>query len=209
MINILFYGDSNTWGFDPETGNRYPYEKRWTTVCAKKLGAKYNCIPSGMNGRMTIFDDPLKACRNGTEGLDYALQTHKPLDLFVLMLGTNDLKHTGATGSASGMEQLVSKILSSNKRYSLSSPVFPNGAKILLISPVLLNQNIDETGWYDAKAESQKLSDLYREIAEKYGLEFLDAAAITDPSPVDGVHLSAEGHEKIGLAVAEKIAEIF
>lgn len=208
MKTILFYGDSNTWGFDPAIRDRYPYQMRWTTVCAKKLGAKYCCLPSGMNGRTTVFDDPLKGCRNGTEGIDYALQSHKPLDLLVLMLGTNDLKFTNAEGSAAGMDLLVSKIVTANERYNLSSPVFPNGAKLLLISPVLCFENIDETGRYDAREESEKMSGLYKTIADKYGLYFLDAAEITPPSDVDGVHLSPEGHKKLGQTVAEKIAEI-
>ena len=65
MMNVLFYGDSNTWGFDPETGQRYPYPLRWTSVCARLLGPEYNCIPCGMNGRTTAFDDPVKGARNG------------------------------------------------------------------------------------------------------------------------------------------------
>ena len=209
MKTVLFYGDSNTWGFDPETGNRYSYEIRWTSICASILGEGYCCIPSGMNGRTTIFDDPLKGCRNGSEGIDYALQSHKPLDLLVLMIGTNDMKYTDAAGSAAGLEQLVLKIMTANERYSLSSPVFPDGAKILLISPVLLNENIDETGRHDAMEESRKLSALYKGIADKYELAFMDAADITPPADVDGVHLSPEGHRKIGQAVAARIADVF
>lgn len=205
MKSILFYGDSNTWGFDPETRNRYPYELRWTSICAEQLGEEYCCIPSGMNGRTTMFDDPLKGCRNGIDGIDYALQSHKPLDLLVLMLGTNDLKYTDAKGSADGMDRLISKIVTANERYCLSSPVFPSGAKILLISPVLLFTNIDETGKHDAIEESGKLAGLNQRIADKYGLAFLDAAKITPPSDVDGVHLSPEGHRRLGQAAAEKI----
>ena len=205
MKNILFYGDSNTWGFDPSTRDRYPYEKRWTSICAAALGNDYCCIPAGMNGRTTVFDDPLKGCRNGLDGVDYELQTHKPLDLFVLMLGTNDLKYTDAAGSAAGMQQLVSKVLSVNERFCLSSPVFPDRPEILLISPVRLLQNIDETGRYDAIKESEKLSGLYGEIARKNGLEFLDASVITVPSDIDGVHLGPDGHEKLGMAAAGKI----
>lgn len=209
MKSILFYGDSNTWGFDPKTRNRYPYEIRWTSVCADGLGEGYCCIPSGMNGRTTIFDDPLKGCRNGTDGIDYSLQTHKPIDLLVLMLGTNDMKYTDAAGSAVGLGQLVSKIITANERYSLSSPVFPEGAKILLVSPVLLYENIDETGRHNAIEESRKLSGLYKAIADRYGLEFMDAADITPPSDVDGVHLDPDGHRKIGQAIAAKIKEMF
>ncbi|MBR3243102.1 MAG: SGNH/GDSL hydrolase family protein [Parasporobacterium sp.] len=206
--NILFYGDSNTWGFDPSTGLRYPYEERWTTVCADLLGKGYNCIPAGMNGRTTVFDDPLKGCRNGIKGLDYELQTNKPLDLFVLMLGTNDLKYTDAEGSAHGIEKIVSNVLSANERFNLSSPVFPKGARILLISPVHCHTDISETGEHDARAESIKLSGNWKEIAEKYRLDFLDAAKITEPSSVDGVHLSPEGHQKLGHAAARKITSL-
>ena len=205
MKTILFYGDSNTWGFDPLTRERYPYEKRWTSICAGLLGDGYCCIPAGMNGRTTAFDDPLKGCRNGLEGLDYELQSHKPLDLAVIMLGTNDLKYTDAAGSARGMEALVEKLLSANRRFCLSSPVFPNGAGILLVAPVRLMQDISETGRNDSSAESGKLSGLYREIARKYRLGFLDAAQVTAPSEADGVHLDAEGHRRIGSAVAEGI----
>ena len=204
MKNILFYGDSNTWGFDPNTTLRYPYEFRWTTVCAGILGPDYNCIPAGMNGRTTMFDDPVKGCRNGIKGLDYELQTHKPLDLFVVMLGTNDLKYTDARGSAAGMEKLAELVLTANERYNLSSPVFPNGPKALLISPVPLTAHVGERK--DDIVEAEKLSALYGRIAEARCLAFLDAAQYAGPSPIDGVHLGVDGHRKLGAAVAEKIA---
>lgn len=209
MKNILFYGDSNTWGFDPGTHDRYPYEMRWTSVCRDLLGTQYCCIPAGMNGRTTVFDDPLKGCRNGLDGIDYELQSHKPLDLLVLMLGTNDLKFTDAAGSAAGLEKLVSKILTANERFNLSSPVFPDGAKILLLSPVPIRANIDETGLYDARKESEKLTELYKAIAEKYGLYYMDAASVASASDIDGVHLGPEGHKQIGRAAAEKIETLF
>ena len=59
MKNILFHGDSNTWGFDPGTNLRYLYELRWMTLCVDALGPGYNCIPSGMNGGTTMFDNPI------------------------------------------------------------------------------------------------------------------------------------------------------
>ena len=207
MKTVLFYGDSNTWGFDPETGGRYPYEKRWTTVCSKHLGEEFQCIPCGMNGRTTVFDDPLKGCRNGIDGLDYELQTHKPIDIFVLMLGTNDLKYTDAKGSAAGMKQLIQKLISVNQRFSLSSPVFPKEARILLVSPVHLNQNISESGTCDARSESEKLAALYEKLAQDFRMEFMDASAVADASGHDGIHLGETGHRNIGLAIAEKIRQ--
>ena len=208
--SILFYGDSNTWGFDPATTLRYPFPLRWTTVCASLLGDTYHCFPAGMNGRTTVFDDPVKGSRNGLKGLDYELQTHKPLDLFVVMLGTNDLKYTDADGSADGMERLIELVLTANERYRLSSPVFPamTAAKnpILLISPIRLRAHVGDRG--DDISESARLSGLYRRIAEKHRLHFLDASLYAEPSDVDGVHLAVEGHRSLGRAIAETIRAI-
>lgn len=210
MKNILFYGDSNTWGFDPGTTLRYPYPVRWTSICASILGSGYNCIPAGMNGRTTVFDDPIKGSRNGIKCLDYELQTHKPLDLFAVMLGTNDLKYTDAEGSVAGMERLIELVMTANQRYNLSSPVFPNcdasGQVILLISPILLRSHVGD--YPNDIADSARLSNLYQEIARKNHLHFLDAALYAEPSEVDGVHLGVEGHKALGAAVAEKIKEV-
>ena len=211
MKNILFYGDSNTWGFDPDTTLRYPYPLRWTTVCASLLGSGYQCIPAGMNGRTTAFDDPVKGARNGCKGLDYELQTHKPLDLFAVMLGTNDLKYTDAEGSAEGMEQLIELVLSANERFSLSSPVFPgsgsSGRNVLLISPILLSSHVGERS--DDIGASVRLSTLYRQIADRHKLHFMDASLYAEPSGTDGIHLGADGHSALGEAIAAKIKDLF
>lgn len=215
--SILFYGDSNTWGFDPATTLRYPYPLRWTTVCASLLGDTYHCFPAGMNGRTTVFDDPVKGSRNGLKGLDYELQTHKPLDLFVVMLGTNDLKYTDADGSADGMERLIELVLTANERYSLSSPVFPAPAEvsgeegseknpILLISPIRLRAHVGDRD--DDVSESARLSGLYQAIAEKHRLHFLDASLYAEASEADGVHLAVEGHRSLGRAIAESVRAI-
>jgi lysophospholipase L1-like esterase len=258
MKNLLLYGDSNTWGFDPATTLRYPYHLRWTTICAALLGDGYNCIPAGMNGRTTAFDDPVKGSRNGIKGLDYELQTHKPLDLFVVMLGTNDLKYTEAKGSAAGMEKLIELVLTANQRYNLSSPVFPERnisavtaaavqssvynasvspagavfaataaagqspvgnasfspmhtypavtAPILLVAPILLKAHLG--AFEDDIAESARISAFYQDIAKKHRLHFMDAAMYAEPSEIDGVHLSIEGHKKLGEAIASKIKSL-
>lgn len=205
MKHLLFYGDSNTWGFDPASGGRYPLENRWTTICAGLLGPEYDCVSAGMNGRTTAFDDPVKGCRNGISGLDYELQSHKPLDLMVIMLGTNDLKYTDAAGSAEGMEQLVRQVLTANERFCLSSPVFPDGAQILLVAPVLITGEVNQCLACDEQKESRKLADLYGKIAIRNGLHFMDASQVTGPSDTDGVHLSSKGHALLGTALAERI----
>lgn len=154
-----------------------------------------------------MFDDPIKPLRNGCEELDHELQSHKPLDLVVVMLGTNDLKFTDSKGSAAGLEKLVRLILTANERFRFSSPVFPAEPSVLILSPVHLNASFGTSGHDDA-AESRLLAGCYQEVAGNHDLPFMDAAAVAEPSKTDGVHLDLEGHRRIGEAVAGKIREI-
>ena len=213
MKNILFYGDSNTWGYNPADGSRYPYDVRWTSVAAKLLGEDYHCVAAGLNGRTTVFDDPWKGCRNGRDAIDFELQSHKPLDLVVIMLGTNDLKFGSASLSARGIETITMMVKTANERFCTSSPVFPNGAKILMISPILIGK-IDENHSEfdlipDGHGQSMLFAEKFSADAEKSGAYFLDAAQYASPSEIDSEHMSPEGHKALGIAVAEKIKEIF
>ncbi len=212
MKNILFYGDSNTWGYNPENGERYPYDVRWTSVCEKLLGEDFHCVAAGLNGRTTVFDDPWKGCRNGKDALDFELQSHKPLDLAVIMLGTNDLKFGSAEHSARGIETILMMTKMANERFAQSSPVFPNGAKILLISPILIGEiNADHYEYDlipDGHEESKKFAALYKAVADKCGAYFLDAAQYAEPGTIDSEHMMPEGHRALGEAVAAKIKEI-
>ena len=92
MKTIVCYGDSNTYGYNPENGFRYEYEERWTTILQKELKDSAIVIPEGLNGRTTSFEDELRPGRNGATYLDPCLHSHGPIDLVVLMLGTNDCK---------------------------------------------------------------------------------------------------------------------
>lgn len=212
MKNILFFGDSNTWGYDPENGGRYPYDQRWTTIAARLLGEDYHCVAAGLNGRTTVFDDPWKGCRNAKDALDIELQTHKPLDLLVIMLGTNDLKFADAHRSARGMETLSAMAMMANERFSTSSPVFPNGAKLLIISPILIHEKSENNEENDlmpyGHEESKLLAAPYRAVAEKFGAYYMNAADYAYPSEIDCEHLTPEGHRALGKAVADKIKTI-
>ena len=92
MRTVLCYGDSNTWGYDPATRTRYPPHVRWTGVLATRLGAEYRVVEEGLNGRTTRWDDPIEPGRNGLTYLRPCIESHQPLDVIIIMLGTNDLK---------------------------------------------------------------------------------------------------------------------
>lgn len=92
MKSILCYGDSNTYGLMPDSPDRYPRDVRWTGILQKKLGEDYYVIEEGLSGRTTLWDDPIEEHKNGKKYLLPCLDSHKPVDLVILMLGTNDLK---------------------------------------------------------------------------------------------------------------------
>ena len=113
MTTILCYGDSNTYGYNPVNGLRYPKDVRWTGVLQKLLGEQYAVIEEGCNGRTTVFEDIAEPWKAGLGYLKPCLNTHKPIDFVIMMLGSNDLKrmfHATAKEIADGAEQLVSII---------------------------------------------------------------------------------------------------
>lgn len=211
MRNILCYGDSNTWGYKPSNSERYPYDVRWTGILQQELGAEYRIIEEGMNARTTAYDDPWSYWRNGKDYLPACLVSQKPLDLLIISLGTNDLKFTGAFGAMKGVETLISttQMVQAKKE---SSVVFPEGMKILVVSPIELGKGIDENidsvfcGKYE---ESCKFSAYFERMCARNNVYFLDAAKFAKPSTVDNIHMEPESHKALGLAIAEKIREIF
>lgn len=209
---ILCYGDSNTWGYTPLTGERYDDDTRWTQVLARELGEDYTVIEDGLGGRTTVFEDPHVPCRSGRDGLPYALLTARPIDLVIIMLGTNDLPHTNAFGSSRGVSEIVHRTLNASTFYKDSSKIFRDAPKVLLVSPIRLHPEIDrimpESGYRGQYAESCRFAEFTRQVAESYGLPWLDAAEYAAPSDADGVHMLPQGHIALGKAIAEKVAEI-
>ena len=202
MINILCYGDSNTWGCRPGILSRFPADVRWTGVLANKLGEGYHVIEDGINGRSTTWDDPANLCRNGLSGLGYALYRSKPLDLVIVMLGTNDLNYTDAEGYYLGIKLLAKQILQANTGFPGTSNVFSENARLLLVSP------IEETPEMPAYEESRKLAYYTQRVANELNVPWLDAAKYAKPSPLDGCHMEAQYHHALGQAIYEKVKEI-
>ena len=90
--SILCYGDSNTFGYRPTDSRRYPWGVRWTSLLAERLGEEFQVIEAGLNSRTTVIDDDIEKDRNGWKTIDLVLEMNWPLDLVIVMLGTNDMK---------------------------------------------------------------------------------------------------------------------
>jgi hypothetical protein len=111
MRTVLCYGDSNTWGYEPATGNRFPEDVRWPGVLARELGNGFRVIEEALNGRTTVREDPVEEYKNGKDYLRPCLESHRPLDLVIIALGVNDLKarfFASASDAADGAGVLVS-----------------------------------------------------------------------------------------------------
>lgn len=211
MRRILCYGDSNTWGYIPASGERYAPEVRWTGVAQRLLGSGYTLIEAGMNGRTTAYENPLSPGRNGLTYLLPCLISQKPLDMAVVMLGTNDLRWTDGYGAADGARTLVKQI----RLYSHleeSTPIFVNGPKVLLVAPILAHECINGRDVVERRhAYPQKSRDFaraYEAVAKELGVAFLDAALYAQPSEKDGIHMGPEAHLALGQAMAQAIRKM-
>ncbi len=202
MRTILCYGDSNTWGYDPVTGHRFGREERWPGVLARKLGDAYAVIEEGLNGRTTVWDDPIFPHRNGREYLVPCLESHAPLDLVVIALGVNDLKARiarSASDIADGAGALVEIV-----RKSATGP--DGGApNVLLLAPPPVGELGDSAEMLEGAPEkSRGFSKHYRRVADKYGCGLVDLAELVSVSAIDGIHFEASEHEKIGREVGAR-----
>lgn len=199
---ILCYGDSNTRGSTP-SDSRYPSNVRWTGILQKKLGEGHYIIEEGLGGRTTALDDlPDRPGKNGKTYLLSCLGSHNPIDMVILMLGTNDLKerfNQSPKDISKNVENLVKMIqeIGVNKKNKLP--------KIILLSPPLVDETVLTTqeNYKGAEEKSRQLSLLYQKIAQSCGCEFIDIAKVVHPSKADGLHLEAEEHNKIATVLFE------
>lgn len=206
MKRILCYGDSNTWGYNPVTKNRFDKHERWTGSLSQALGSHYDIIEEGLNGRTTVWDDPIEEYKNGREYLIPCLETHKPLDLIIIFLGVNDLKKRfslSAYDIAEGVLVLVQIVQKSNTGVMNGAP------QVLLIASPPVGELIAFAEMFEgADVKSRKLTEHYRRVAAETGCPFLDASTIITSSDLDGIHFEQSEHAKLGQAVAIKVKEI-
>lgn len=203
MKTILCYGDSLTWGYDPSGPGRHAYEDRWPSVLQAGLGGEVRVVAEGLNGRTTIFDDHAAgADRNGARVLPTILMTHAPLDLVIVMLGSNDMKPWlggHAQASKQGMQRLVDIVRGHDYPLDESPP------QVVLVSPPPLCETGDpdfSAMFGPGIAQSKKLARLYEALAGETGCGFFDAGSVARASPIDGVHLDAENTRAIGVGLA-------
>ena len=210
MRRILCFGDSNTWGWIPGSdGERFPADTRWPGVMAAELGADYTVIEEAQNGRTTLWDDPTETIdKNGARHLPVVLESQKPIDLVIVMLGTNDLKnHFGlnAYAIAHGAGVLVDRILASDAGPQNGAP------RVLLVAPAPVADGDCPFGhlFDGAAAVSAEFPQAYAEVAAERRIPFLDAGEFASCPVPDTIHIDAASCARLGEAMAEKVRECF
>lgn len=203
MKTVLAFGDSLTWGYDPEGPGRHLRDNRWPVALANALDGRAEVIAEGLNGRTTAFDDHLgEAERNGARVLPTLLTSHKPIDLVIVMLGTNDLKPAIA-GYAIAAKQGMGKLVGLIRRHdwSLGAAV----PSVLLVSPPPFceTDNAEFAAMFESRIEeSKRLAGMYADLARELDCGFFDAGTVAVTTPLDGIHLDAGNTRAIGEALA-------
>ena len=202
MKQILAFGDSNTWGLIPGTGERYPEHIRWTGILRKAFAPLgYRVLEDGICGRTTVFQDPFRSGLRGIDSISQYQHTDN-LSAVILMLGTNDCKktfHASPEQIGCGLEQCL-----------LRFRVFLPAEAILIVAPLMLGEDIWKPGKdpaFDRQSvrTCKALKDVYAGIAAKRNCHFLAASDYTSASHADEEHLNAEGHEALAAAIINRL----
>lgn len=207
MKRILCFGDSNTYGYRPDGHGRYDEKVRWTGRVQEILGREeYAIIEEGLCGRTTVFEDEIRPNRKGIDAIRMVIESHNPIDIVFIMLGTNDYKtRYGASAGtiAKGIEQIIETV----------HQFAGNQTRIVILSPIHLGRGVGEEGFdpeFDEKSVevSLQLSKELRKIALNNSCSFLDASTVAKPSEADREHLDEEGHKQLADLVVARIREL-
>jgi lysophospholipase L1-like esterase len=210
MRTILCYGDSNTFGTAPmqhlEDDRRFGHGERWVSVMREQLGADWWVVEEGLPGRTTVLDDPIEGIyKNGLTYLTPCLESHRPVDIVTISLGTNDLKArfgmppSDIAAGAGILVETVAKALAA----------FGQNAKVLLIAPPpILEVGCLAAMFAGGAAKSQAFATHYQAMATRLGAGFLDAGSVIGSSKVDGIHFDLPEHRKLGEAVAAAVRQL-
>ena len=201
-MNILCYGDSNTYGLTTDWKGRLPRDVRWPGRLQVLLGEAHYVVDDGLIGRTCAIPDKHRYGRSAMDFLPVALEVHAPLDYLVLAFGTNDCKAEKVRTvqeAAQGMEELV----------LLAQRLAPNTRILIVAAAPLREQVLNVDPDFDALSVeiSSQLWKEYQKIAERHGCLFLNAGAVTQTSDVDGEHLDEQGHAALAGAMAKILLE--
>ena len=206
MKKILCFGDSNTFGFNPETGGRFDKNSRWSGILSQVLADNYEVIEEGMNNRTGFFRNPEGLKQSGGDYLPVCFENHKDVDICILSLGTNDAQifyPLDEVMAEKGLQSLIDVIKKSNQ-----------DAKIIIIPPVKITKDLLHSGFaamFDENSieKIQKTFHVFEKIAKDNNCFYFDFNKFVHPSKFDGIHYTKESHQVLAQRLAEFISDCF
>lgn len=206
MKKILCYGDSNTFGFNPQNCKRYDKNTRWSGILSELLKNKFEIIEEGMNNRTGFFKNPEGLKQSGSEYLPIYLQNHKDIDICILSLGTNDAQffyNLNSQITKTGLEKLISTIKDTN-----------SDTQIIIIPPVKITENILNSGFSlmfnkNSIETIKQIFPTFEQTAKENHCLYLDLNEIVSPCIYDGLHYSEDSHKIIAETLAKFILQTF
>ena len=212
--HIICLGDSNTHGYCADSkdcadhGMRFNEEERWTRLLQKQLGEDYLVIEEGLSGRTTCFEDPLQEGLNGLNYITPCLKSHEPVDLLIIMLGTNDCKERfGASAYCIGVA--LARLVKKARTTECWGGKEPN---ILVVAPPPIGEGVMHsaaaaTMGSHCVEKSRELAHYYRLQCDLLGCHFMDANGCEFNS-VDCMHLTKRGHAQLAARFAEVVPQL-
>ena len=218
---ILVFGDSNSWGWTPRNDQeptvRLPRNVRWPGVLAERLGPGYEIIEEALSARTTNLDDPEEdlpsehlrgATLNGAKVLPALLASHLPLDLVVIMLGTNDLKARFKRTPGEVAQAAISLVHIIRDCEGGVFTIYPSPKVLLLAPPALGTTFHNPEMWIRGREKSLMLGAVFKSAATSANIPVYDTSEVIETDGPDGVHLTADAHQKLGRAVAEVVRKL-
>ena len=210
---IVCFGDSNTHGYDSSCQGRFNENERWTCLLEKYLGEGYLVREEGLSGRTTVFNDPLFEGLSGLDVMNPCLLSHEPVDLLIIMLGTNDVKSRFCAtpmNISQGLSRLVTKAIMTKDAWYQGKP------EILIIAPPPItpeyvdDPNIGEQMGPGCDVKSRALAPLFKQVARDLGCHYIDAATLEGVAmtSTDHMHLGRSCHQALAEALALRIPAI-
>lgn len=199
-MRILLYGDSNTFGTAPmaDLASDGTVSRRWGDVLVAEM-PEHLVIVEGLPGRTTVHDDPVDGAHlNGRSVLPAILGSHRPIDLLVICLGTNDFKARFSAGPADVALSLGRLVRDARATGWV-------GQVLLVVPPPLQEVGPFAEIYSGAAAKSAGLAEAVVAEATREGAAMFDAGRVIATDPLDGIHWSDAAHETLGTALAAEI----
>lgn len=209
---VLCFGDSNTYGAVPTLarggGHRFTPDRRWPGILRRQLGNAWDVVEEGLPGRTTVREDPIEGDhKSGLLALPICLESHMPLDVVVVMLGTNDLKHRFAATAGDIADSI--EILARAIQRSEAGPAGAPPAVVLVAPPPIQEVERLAEMFLGGAAQSVRLGAVIQDVARRCEAQFIDAGTIVESSTVDGIHLDSDAHRTLGIEVAKVVQSLF